>query len=142
MNGARSGSDQLGFGDDDIEQTVVRFKRHVGDLLDRIGEPDGQNRVLASRCGDGAVEMALAVADPASSAVEGGEGNEKCRGEDFGRIGPWLAHAESALDEGSPGCQSRKLRWGWMICESATSWPRATSASMSGRGSTSLRMGQ
>ena len=79
----------------------MRFKRHVGNLLGRIGETDGQNRVLRLQCGNGAVEMAFAIADPASSAVEGGEGNEKCRGKDFGRIGPWLAHTKSTRDNGA-----------------------------------------
>ena len=106
------GSDQLGFGDDDIQQTVVRFKRHVVNLLGRIGETDGQNRVLRLQCGDGAVEMAFAIADPASSAVEGREGNEKCRGKDFGRIGPWLAHAKSALDQGIARLPEPKAQMG------------------------------
>ena len=49
--------------------------------------------------------------------------------------GPGSRTPKPPLMRGSPGCQRRKLRWGWMICESGdllTAGDR--SASMSGRG--------
>ena len=79
------------------------FDLHFVDLLNRIGEPDGQDRMLRFESRDGPVEMALAVADAPSAAVEGDERHEQRLGEDLRRIGSGLAHAEAAFDQNIAG---------------------------------------
>src|SRR5215213_3558389 len=63
-------ANELGFGDDRVEPAVMRLERNLDDLLNRIGEPNRENRVLFGECRDRAVEMALAVSDAPTPPVE------------------------------------------------------------------------
>ncbi len=73
------GPDDGGFGDDEVEAAVVGLARHRCDLLHGEGDADGGDPAARRERRDGAVVMALAVAEPAAVAVEGGERNEEDR---------------------------------------------------------------
>ena len=49
----------------------MRLPRHFLDLLDRIGKPYGDHRMMGRQLRDRAVEMTLAVAQPPAVPIEG-----------------------------------------------------------------------
>jgi len=75
MSGFRPGTDHLRLRDDNVEPPIVILRGNALDLLRREREANRQDRVHPGERRDGAVEVALAVAEAAAGAVEGGGGS-------------------------------------------------------------------
>ena len=98
----------------------MRLGGHALDLLRGIRRGRRDDRVQLGEGGDGAVEMALAVAEAAAAPVEGGERHEQRDREALRRVGAGLAHAEAAPDERVARAPQRASSVGCRICDSAT----------------------
>ena len=110
---SRDGTDHAGLRDDQVEPPVMRLGGHARHFLHGKGKADRDDRMKLGEGGDGAVVMALAVAEAVAGPVESGERHEQRRRKASGASGPGSRMPKPPRTRTSPGRQSRQLNCGW-----------------------------
>ena len=100
-----------------------------------ISKADRDDRVQLGEGGDGAVEMALAVAEAVAGAGRTRRAARAARfGKHSGASGPGSRTPKPPRTSTSPGRHSRQLNLGCRICDRATVWPRLHERAHDGTG--------